>query len=152
MHVIKPMILRASEADSELFFELRNASDTVRLSKTKTAIIWDDHVHWFKVALSCPNYFLYVALSSKDKIGYVRFHLVNDHAIVSIALKAMYQGKGISKLVLEKAITELCHSSKPNYIDAEVNKDNIASQRLFNSIGFKKIKEDGDYFIYEKKL
>ncbi|KYG65892.1 hypothetical protein AZI86_02120 [Bdellovibrio bacteriovorus] len=63
-----------------------------------------------------------------------------------------YRGKGIAKAVVLHLL-QLARASKWEKITLkEIYRDNLASQKLYQSCGFKKISENDESFIFEIRL
>ncbi len=128
-------IIRLAEPrDIKNVFDLSN-DDTVRLvSMNPEKIKWDDHVKWFNEILNTSNAFFYVAeTDERDFIGQVRFVKNAQDWVVSISLVKKHRHKNLGKRILEKAMK----MSGLKSFKAYVKTDNLSSQKLFFSLGYK---------------
>ncbi len=128
-------IIRLAEPhDIKNIFDLSN-DDTVRsVSMNPEKITWNDHVKWFNEILNTSNVLFYVAeTDERDFIGQVRFVKNAQDWVVSISLEKKHRHKNLGKRILEKAMKM---SGLKNF-KAYVKTDNISSQKLFFSLGYK---------------
>lgn len=144
----------ASEADSKDIFEWRNDELTRHMSHTSEFVDWDGHSKWFANSLASESRLLMVCEDVfGKKISVVRFDISNDNALVSISLNPNERGKGLAKLCLNNSIDCLYKKhSHLKYLIAEIKEANIASQKTFLGVGFKKCKLKDDVGYYEKTL
>ena len=99
---------------------------------------------------------LLIAFDNDIPVGYnsiVRYD--GGLYIYQIAVKKEYQNKGIGTLMLKKAI-EIAEEQN-TFVTAHVMNYNIASQKMFLNLGFKKIDEDkktgnGFYALNQLKI
>ena len=75
--------------------------------------------------------------------------------IYQIAVKKKYQNKGIGTLMLRKAIK--IAEEENTFVTAHVMNYNVASQKMFLNLGFKKIDEDkntgnGFYILNQREI
>ena len=130
-------VIRLAELrDMKNVFDLSN-DDTVRaMSIHPEKIEWKSHMQWFEGALNNPDVLFYVAETMDgDFIGQVRFTRDNADWVVSISLADKYRRKRLSAMILKKAIEK----SHLNRNTAYVKKDNILSEKMFLSLGYKLI-------------
>jgi len=101
----------------------------------------DRHEAWFCDMLSDPGCWFGVAEDgSGQPFGVVRFNLDPDDpstAEVSINLAPEYRGRGLGGRCLQSAIHQYRGENRAvRQIRARVHKDNLPSQRMFESAGF----------------
>jgi len=129
----------AGETDRERLWEWANDPAVRAASFRQELIPWERHVEWFRSQLGDRCFRIYIALdSSQNPIGAVRFQLEGERAVVSITVDKKARGKGYGGNMLQMAAQELFQSSPAVAVDAYVKADNEASQRLFESAGFRK--------------
>ena len=143
---------KAELTDSRVIFEWRNDELTRKMSHVKGVVQWEVHNSWYKSSLENKNKLILLceSKSGSKKIAVVRFDINSSRALVSINLSPEMRGKGVSKQCLSESITHFKYEfPQVNALDAEIKSENIASQRLFKSIGFVKIRNDISTFYYE---
>jgi RimJ/RimL family protein N-acetyltransferase len=143
---------KAELKDSKTIFEWRNDQLTRAMSHATNIIDWKEHSTWFVSSLENKNRLLLLCENKNDskKIALVRFDVICPRALVSINLAPDMRGKGISKQCLCGSIASFkSEFPQVRVLDAEVKLKNIASQRLFESVGFFFVGNDVDTRFYE---
>tara|TARA_B110000977_G_C10858403_1_gene408711 strand:- start:307 stop:765 length:459 start_codon:yes stop_codon:yes gene_type:complete len=142
----------ASITDSKDIFEWRNDELTRKMSHTTNIVEWEGHSAWFESSLENKNRLILLCESINDskKIAVVCFDISSRRALVAINLSPEMRGKGISKQCLSKSI-ENFKNGFPQVValDAEIKPENIASQRVFKSIGFVNVRGDFSTLYFE---
>ena len=143
---------KAEFKDSKIIFEWRNDELTRQMSHTTDIVDWDGHSAWFASSLENKNRLLLLCENKNDlkKIAVVRFDVNSMRALMSINLSPDMRGKGISKQCLSESI-ENFKNEFPQVValDAEIKPENIASQRVFKSIGFVNVRDDINTLYFE---
>lgn len=132
----------AQLSDAEGIWEIRNEPASLAVAANPEIIPLDKHIAWFTDKyFSGKENVCFVAEVDGNVVGYSRFDLGQNknQYINSIAIASSMHGKGIGTLLLKQSIEQL-KSQIP--IHAEVRKFNIASIKMFERVGFKKISED----------
>ncbi len=127
------------QEDCELLWEWANDSTVRTASFSSNSILWEDHLKWFSNKLNSSNCYHFIAVNKLDQpIGQIRFDIDEElQSVVSISLASKQRGQGYGKLMLQMAIAELFQHVAVNHIQALIKPDNVASIRLFESVGFK---------------
>ena len=88
-------IRHADNIDSRDVFEWRNDPISVEMSHKPNVVNWQDHSRWFKDSLKNSNRVILICedVISKEKIGVVRFDIVDNESTVSINLAPNMRGK-----------------------------------------------------------
>lgn len=76
-------------------------------------------------------------------IGYGHLDRDDGKVWLGICVMEQYQGKGYGKRIME----ELLRNRNKNDLYLTVDKDNLVAQKLYESFGFKKIKEDNVLYL-----
>lgn len=148
----------ASMDDSNQLFVWRNEASIRASSRNTEEVSLENHAAWMKahVEHGFPWHLVMIAESGMRNIGVVRFHAVIAKGAtkafdVSIAVSPIYRGYGLGSEMLAKA----CAGLTPFALLAEIRKDNIASQTIFERCGFKNvgfnIDGNGSFFKYRKE-
>ena len=122
------------------------------MSHVTGIVQWEVHSAWYTSSLENKNRLLLLCESQSDskKVAIVRFDINFSRALVSINLSPEMRGKGVSKQCLSDSITYFKYEfPRVNALDAEIKLENIASQRLFKSVGFVKVRKDINTLYYE---
>ncbi|WP_434777349.1 UDP-2,4-diacetamido-2,4,6-trideoxy-beta-L-altropyranose hydrolase [Neisseria sp. Ec49-e6-T10] len=148
--LIEPDItIRAANLDdAQLLYSWRNAPQIRERSLNTQTILFSDHMNWFKHSLSLKTRLILIAMHHEVESACIRFDFQEQTAIVSIYLSPEKIGDGIGRFVLKAAHNWL----RENYpsiriVEAVVLANNIASQKMFESLGYQK-----KQFNYQLKL
>lgn len=142
--VIRP----ARPDDGEMLWHWRNNPEVRRASLTTEEIPLEQHLDWYCRALQNPKREVLFAELQGEPIGMVRFDTDEETTTVSILLAADYRGRGLAGPVLSAA---MCASSLGRgKLRALVKRDNPASLRLFQSLGFSIVIDD-DPIVLERQ-
>jgi RimJ/RimL family protein N-acetyltransferase len=135
MKPLRPAIF----SDIPFLWYLRNCPYIRKVSRNSKAIPLEEHIEWITpVFLGLTSKQLFIIEDRGTPAGYMRLDLLEKgKAEVSIALIKDFQGKGLGTKALKSALSEAKRQNATNVL-ATVHKDNVASQKLFEKLGFKK--------------
>ena len=152
--MIRKSVRFASDSDSKDIFEWRNDELTCLMSHTSDIVEWKQHSKWYENSLASENCILIICHgNSGEKIAVVRFDVSESDSLISINLNSNQRGKGLAKVSLIKSIDFFSeHCPKAKRLVAEIKEENIASQKVFLGVGFKKYKTKDNVGFYEKNL
>jgi len=144
---------KAEKRDIKFLFNLRNEKYVYENSRVKRPVEWDEHNNWVEaVVAGKTNKELYIIESEGEGVGQLRLDFDNNEAEVSISLFKSSHSKGVATRALLIAVTNPDVSKRVNRLIAEVNKNNPASQRLFEKVGFHLREQEGDWLKYKFEL
>ena len=144
---------QAVESDSESLLEWRNDATTKAFSLSSDEVTGEQHEAWFNKTLQDTNCLLIIGEVLGDPVGMVRINILNDSGLgqVSINLNPDFRGRGLSRQLLGSSLLFAAQvlDNLSKYC-AEIHIENVASQKIFNSVGFIKSsdKTDGDFESY----
>ena len=93
--MIKKNIKIANSSDIKFLFNLYNKGISGGFFKRKKEISYDQHKSWFSKALNSNNLKNYILFYKSNKIGYIRFQLINKRSVtVSIIIMKKYRKLG----------------------------------------------------------
>ncbi len=125
------MILRkATSADALDVWFWRNDPLTRAMSRVQEEVPRASHLNWFARAVDDPRRTILIGEVDGKKVGMVRF----DHGEateVSINVSPEHRSLGHGYALLHAAM-----KSVPGEVWAEIKDENLASQRLFERVGF----------------
>lgn len=172
MNSKKDIVLRkASMKDAELLYEWKNDKETIENSISKRGVTMEEHLKWLQGVIENPQRQLFILDVGGISVGQLRLDLEvmstaeiktdeNDltqnrqgkgiTAEISYGLGAEYRGKGLGKVLLEEAETlaKLFHLAE---LTAEVLPHNVASQKLFQKLGYTE-EQKKELYLYKKKF
>jgi RimJ/RimL family protein N-acetyltransferase len=142
----------STEKDCRLVFNLSN-DPVVRANSFRTEKIeYTSHLQWYENVVIDHNLLFFLIFEKDDFVGQIRFKRGFEYAaecVISLSIAEQFRGKGIALAFLKLGMTEM----KKNWggiksIAAEVKVENTASNKLFESAGFRKV-EAGIINIYK---
>ena len=143
-------IKKATKKDIEFILKVRNQNISRKFSINKKKISYLEHYKWFKLNHSKKNFFLFIILIKKIKVGYVRVQKIKSKYFVSIAVLISWQNFGIAKMALR--YVEIRMQKNLSVIFAKVNKYNKNSISLFRGLNYKKLNIKRDTILMKKEF
>lgn len=142
------MIVRnANIHDCKIVYEWRNDKVTREMFFDNKFVSYEKHIEWYSNTLSDPFKFMYIGELEGDQIGVCRFDQRNKKFKISININPKKRGMGLGKIFLNKAIDYFFIENDGDLI-AEVKINNIASNKLFKSVGFERFQGDKNRIMY----
>ena len=137
----RELILRkATEADSSLVLQWRNAPEVRRWSFQKDVIPADTHEAWFHEALRSDCRYILIAESDGVPMGIVRVDRRENEAELHVYLGPEHMGRGLGSRVIEQGCVWARKHLGVSSIVANVIPENGASVRAFEKAGFKAVR------------
>lgn len=99
---------------------------------------WENHKRWYKFLIKSPTYLLYTITDENKKfLGYIKFEIDGEIAIINIYLIEEIRQKKYSSDIIEKSINNLLKERKRvSIVLAYILEENIASIKTFKKNGF----------------
>ena len=146
-------IREAKFFDTELTFKWATNSIIRKYAFNKKPIEWENHKQWYSNKIIDSNCEYYILSDNGHSIGSIRFDIDKDcKAVISYLINPIFHGKGYGEIILEKGIEKLKEKRKDiKRVLGSVQKDNIASIKIFKKMGFKNTSVDLELFRFEKK-
>lgn len=143
----------ATSSDVEKTFEWANNMRVRKYSFKTDPILWDNHREWFNDKVNSSSCAYYILKLKEHCIGSIRFDLENNKAKINYLIDPDFTGKGLGTKILESGMEKL-KMEKPfiNLVYGYVFKDNRASIKIFENLGFKMISENGKDLKFEKEI
>jgi L-amino acid N-acyltransferase YncA len=141
----------AVEADREILLQWRNDGETRRASLTTDEVTPEQHNLWFERMLADPHRVIYLGEvpGELEPIGMVRFDEHSDGVEVSINLNPAFRGARLSRPLLAESIDAYTAVAGENQrFLASIRAENLASVRLFSSLGFTTTEDASDVRRY----
>ena len=145
---------KVESCDIEFLWYLRNRPDVYCYFLTPKPGSWEEHVQWIMPRiLGFHNTRLSVIEVDHIPAGQIRIDQKDSTSVeISISLLEEFRGKGVAKQSLRKVIDMLCKEESVATVVAEIHKQNIPSQKLFEGCGFQYEREQGAYRWYALPL
>jgi RimJ/RimL family protein N-acetyltransferase len=135
---------RARQDDVDLLFDWVNRADSLSGKlRTKGPIPYDDHVRWFEARLKEPATVIWIVELGETPAGQIRLSEVDAAVEVDVYLIADARGQGRAEAALRQAFHRYREQGGRATPVALVKKDNTASRRLFERLGFEPVEREG---------
>jgi RimJ/RimL family protein N-acetyltransferase len=123
-------------------------------SFNKEKIEWENHNKWFSDRLTDINCDYYILNNEGSNIGSIRFDIEKTgNAMISYLIDPIFHGKGFGKIIVEYGVEMLrARRNDVKQVYGLVQKQNVASIRIFEKLGFKMTSEDIITYRFEKVL
>jgi len=138
-----------SSEDMKRIFDWSNDEDVRKNSFSCKKISLQDHKKWFENKMNDANYHILFYVEEEKYIGLVRLAIVGENAIISYLISKDYRGKGYGKSMIKKLEQYVKENNLAKHLIAEVKHSNVASQRIFEKLGYIKVTEE-DMISYIK--
>lgn len=141
----------ANESDVQMLYELRN-DESVRINSVNTeSIPYEKHCLWFERKLISDDNNIYICMCGACPIGQIRVDYDIQKVEISYSIINEYRGNGYGAKMIELLEEQERFQIIGKTIFGIVKMGNIASQKCFEKLGYRK-EVKGDYFCYSKKL
>ena len=140
----------AEAADAEDVWRWRNDPETRAASRTTEPVPWPAHAAWFAETLCEPARMLLIGVDpeTREKVGLVRFDTLDGgDRLVGINIAPERRGRGYGARLLAGAVAQLRGACR---LVAEVRRENAASMRLFEALGFRRRSEAAGFIVFER--
>ena len=123
--------LRSAIADDcELYFVWANDESVREQSFDSRPIVWANHCVWFDRMLSDPTVKMSVLMFDDNAVGQIRLTQIDGWWNISYSIDARYRQQGFGQRIVELGVDGMGRCV------AEVKAENVASNRVFASLGF----------------
>lgn len=145
----KIYLRKAMEEDRELLLVWANEEECRKNSLNQRIITIEEHNRWFEKNFHSGGCQIYILMDGDVCIGQARLESTDGRGRISYSIDKKNRGMGYGKLLLslmlQAAVTDfpLCKE-----LYAEVRKDNVASQKVFEQYGFILDKEENGIYRY----
>jgi RimJ/RimL family protein N-acetyltransferase len=132
---------QAIESDFESLLEWRNDATARAFSIISDEVTREQHDAWFNKSLQDKNCLLIIGEVLGDPVGMVRINIIDDSGLgrVSINLNPNFRGRRFSRQLLGASLLFGAQVLDNVFkYCADIHIDNVASQKIFISVGFVK--------------
>lgn len=146
----------AKEPDTDLYFKWANDKTVRENSYNTNAVVYEDHVKWFKSKLESPDCSFYLFFDTANApVGQVRIDKSKNEVVIGISIDEAFRGKSMGITMLEKATNDYLQKHPAATIVAYIKVENKASYSIFKKAGFANeeiVMEQGikSYKLYKK--
>lgn len=145
------MHLRRATIDDALeVLRWRNDPHTRAMSRDGSAVERQAHLDWFGRAVESPDRLLLIGEASGQAVGMVRFDRDGRVWEVSINVAPEARGRGRGAGLLAAGLEAFAALHPAAGIRAVIKRENAASLRLFEGLGFRPTGADGELLHFLK--
>jgi|GEM_PF-511463 len=130
------------ESDVRLLFKWVNDPVARANAHNPKPVVWREHSTWFKEKLSDPSVYMYVLTEKKKDVGIIRFDKKDKKFVISYSIDKLYRGRGLGKLIVVEGLKKISLTVRQPQFIAQVKQGNIASEKIFNKLGFRLIGQE----------
>lgn len=132
-------------SDCEDIYVWRSDAVSQSMSFDTDTISYEEHIRWFNSSLNNADRKLYIGKIGSTKIGVCRFDRNTKSGVVevSINMNPKCRGSGYGKRLLAASIKDYQKISKIELL-AKIKTKNLASLKIFKSLGFQEISSKED--------
>ena len=143
------VLLPATDKDAKLLFDWANDSSVRLHAFNNEPIKWEEHLEWFQLKLKSVHSKIFILYLRNKPTGQIRFDYIKDCWEIDYSIDKLFRGKGLGKMIIELGISKFT----PSYIlKAKVKKDNVASLKVFQQLGFEQVSHESLTITFQKKL
>ena len=143
----------ASLEDLEITYAWANHPHTRQYAFNQRFISPEEHSNWFTGKIADHNCIYKLLVSGNEPVGSIRFDLKGDEGLISYLIGPGHIGKGFGKKMLGLAILRMeKERTEIKSIKGLVKKENIASVKVFEKLGFDKTELDEDVLEFRIKI
>lgn len=141
---------QAMMADLDALFTIRNESSTYKFSLNPHEVSRNEHLLWLSTLIDQSSIHL-VCVVENAVAGICYLSNSNSDCTFSIYVSEKYHKRGVGKQLLQQTLEEALSQECDRFL-AEIHKDNLASIRLFESVGFQRTQQEvklSEFILYE---
>ena len=147
----KIKIRLATISDSKSLFDWRSDEISRAMFFNESSPSIEEHNIWLEKSLSNVDRTLYIGELGDEKIGMCRFDFKQSERLadVSINVSPTSRGRGLGKKLLFESVECYLEKNKHNLL-AKVKPNNLASLKIFDSVGFESFASNEDEISLRK--
>jgi RimJ/RimL family protein N-acetyltransferase len=138
-------------SDAETLYGWAISADIRRNAINQEMFSFEHHFKWLESKLTDPNCKFFVLEYNNLPVGQIRIDKILNEWILDFSIDSALRGKGFGKKTIEFLLSKVENIN----LVAHVLETNMASIHIFETSGFRKIKEDKikgrNFFVFEKQ-
>ena len=140
--------------DAELTYKWATNPTIRRYAFNNELIEWNTHKKWLLDKIIDINCEYYILNDNGHNIGSIRFDIEDEYsAMISYLIDPLFHGIGYGKIILDKGLKKIKDRRKNvKKIYGLVQKDNIASIKIFEKLSFQNTSVNSTLYRFEKEL
>lgn len=151
--MIPVRLRKATEADSDFLFNLRNDPVVRQNSFHKEVVARPDHEMWLRHVLADENRTLFIAENAEtgEAVGQLRLDDEGDRGYeISYSVAPAYRGQHVGTVMIGVLMQMLTSPEGSIRVFAQVLPDNFASAQIFLHNGFTLVRQTDEVMEYER--
>lgn len=128
----------AATFDLQLLFNWKNDTTVRECAFNTNLVTLEEHTKWFYAALKNSDIRIYILEDNGKPLGQVRINITDSIGLIDYSIDERFRCKGFGKKIIALLEEECKKTSIVSVLKAEVKKKNIASQKVFESLGYEK--------------
>ncbi|WP_051010570.1 GNAT family N-acetyltransferase [Selenomonas sp. F0473] len=150
-HIEAFFLREATTADAELLYQWRNDAAVRRYAFHSGQINFAEHLHWLEKTLNDGAAHLFIMMHGMIPVGQIRVNRRDEEYVISYSIDKHFRGHAFGRYMLTLLAQWMKEEYDRGILSALVKKDNRASQRIFERLGYQCMEED-DFYRYTKKF
>jgi UDP-2,4-diacetamido-2,4,6-trideoxy-beta-L-altropyranose hydrolase len=143
----------ATNADAMLLFKWANDKQTRNNAFNSDTILLSEHLLWLDCRLNNEHQcVILIAESLNQPIGQVRFEASGNEWVIDYSIAPEERGKGFGLYMLNCALLSFVDAKKMADMIAYVKMGNIASRKIFDSLGFIVDNSNSGFLTYKRRF
>lgn len=139
-------IRKAREDDVSLLYIWVNNDDVRRNALNPKKIKWEEHEAWFEGKMSNPYSKIFILENINHPIGQIRYDRKDEGFWdIDFFIDKKFRGMGLGQKIIELSLNKIS-----GIVRAVVKKENVASCKVFEKLGFQR--EENEEGIYQYKF
>lgn len=139
-------------ADSQCLLNWLNSADSLRWKRqTQGPVTVDDHEAWLAKRLLDPGTFMWLVERDGKALGQARLQRAGNVFKVDVYVESRERQSGLASELLRFAVQNLWQRHPDAVIAAEIYRENAASRRLFERLGFLLVNDSDGWCEYRLK-
>jgi len=139
----------AKKEDVNLYLSWANDPGVRQNSFESEPIVFENHLKWFYRKLNSDLSQLYVFEVLGRPVGQFRIDKIGNDWIIDYSVDNSFRRLGVGKEMINHFIMSESYNSLDGHLKAAVKLSNIASQRVFEQLGFLKKEEVNEIIIFQ---
>ena len=138
----------ATEADAAELLRWRNDPITRYFRPRANIVTMEEHLAWLKRRQASPSK-VYIFERDNIPMGNITLDVEDGRCEIGWIVAPEHRRKGVASDMARMALLNVPEGHEPW---AKMRRDNIASQKVAEAIGMRRIRRDGDMVIYGRPL
>lgn len=135
------------ESDLEIMFDWANESAVRENSKSQNPITWEEHLVWFRRVHLQKTSRLFLLELDGLPIGQIRFDKRDGVVVLNYSIDRLFRSRGLGRILVEQGLASIRGDQEPSVL-AVVRRENLASCRIFEGLGFVPSQESSSAFVH----